>query len=506
MEKTLSIYRAGFWSALASLASSLVAAYPDPILVCGYMAVSCAVGLRQPVIGYLFFLTFIAFSPDNVSLHNDISSAANPKVPAGLFFYHAGPIGYFELFLAAYLTAVGLGAILRKQRFRLIFADVFLFLIAYLLFSKLLVGYFRNSIDRLFFSDLVPEFTLAISYLVIRLSLNDIKQTKNATAGTLMVVAILNLIQFVSFSYSSVNDAPQLIQPITDSYRNVSLILVFYGMASLLSRASMTSNHPFFLDVAFLILGLIGTLIYSSRGNYFFLCIGIAIILLAHFKSRGRSRLLIRFGLFSIIVFGIFSFLNYLNPDLGRYAAFKIRSAVDVYSGGYVSSFGVRYFSLLNILAEGWEHATLLFGTGAGGFFTDRFYPFTSDLLPSAAFPDDWIASGQLFKPHGAVLVLLLKVGIIGLIIYLGGLLRIWVFYFSSVRGIINRQSAFVVNASMALLCVMPMLAYKAFTPKLQLLLAVVIALTGLLRTAALRTHDTGILTSHATSQAREGR
>jgi O-antigen ligase len=170
--------------------------------------------------------------------------------------------------------------------------------------------------------------------------------------------------------------------------------------------------------------------------------------------------------------------MHYVRPGSLEYIVWKINSirAISLFDTGMrgITSAEVRWLSFLNIVSHLWDTGNILWGVGLGGYFTDDYIPFASFLLDGSAFKNEWILQNKLYKPHGAQLVILLKMGVIGAIVYLGLLL---IFFIRSWKATVKITSSPLWH-SVCAACVafLPLLSYKNFTSKIQIFMGITMA------------------------------
>jgi len=115
-----------------------------------------------------------------------------------------------------------------------------------------------------------------------------------------------------------------------------------------------------------------------------------------------------------------------------------------------------------------------LTGTGLGGYFTDEYFPFLHLITGDGAFPDEWIQNNTLYKPHGTLLVLLLKTGLLGFVLYLIGFALL---FKESLKKMTLLKSDLEYLLLGSLVLYLPAIAYKCFNTKLQVYTGIVIGI-----------------------------
>jgi hypothetical protein len=131
-------------------------------------------------------------------------------------------------------------------------------------------------------------------------------------------------------------------------------------------------------------------------------------------------------GIIMIIVAALL--VSELDPAARAYLEGRVETILDVFRasenlGQGVGSADIRWLSLLNIWATLSRNRSLLWGQGLGGGFTDQYRRFPEvlyQLKGGSAFTEEEMISGYFVRPHDNPAWVLLKMGIIGVLIYYG--------------------------------------------------------------------------------------
>ena len=89
-----------------------------------------------------------------------------------------------------------------------------------------------------------------------------------------------------------------------------------------------------------------------------------------------------------------------------------------------------RVVSIVNATHLLWDKHAILVGLGYGSWYTDSYLPYPPGYSLVGGFDPEWIASGRFYRVHDFVFHLLLKLGVIGLMLYAAAfvtpMVRLW--------------------------------------------------------------------------------
>ena len=219
---------------------------------------------------------------------------------------------------------------------------------------------------------------------------------------------------------------------------------------------------------------------YSSRGNFLMLTVGITILYLffkpkvKNIKKTRSKKFTTIFIFVSFLIFSMF-LMELILPNSLNFIMWKVTSTLQSEQDSGISSSGVRLYELINIYGYLISTGNYIWGVGLGGYFRDTYMPFAYTLYGASAFPDEWIAAGTLYKPHGTPLFLMLKFGFGGVIIYYISLIR-FMYVTTKYTNRINIEVIYryIIYGIVAFL---PLLFYKNFTSKLQVTMGILMSL-----------------------------
>ena len=198
-------------------------------------------------------------------------------------------------------------------------------------------------------------------------------------------------------------------------------------------------------------------------------------------KKFGKKKsVLILFSLLPLV----FVFVAIWNPDTANYFMWKVTTFFpsEADSSGKMESMSsmVRFVELLNILGLHLDQKyTFIFGTGLSGYFNSDYYSYPFNLYGISSYPDEWIKNDTFYKPHGSILYVLLKFGLIGFCLIFGTvalLVKKSVYVFKENR--LGNNLNFIL---ISIACFLPFLFVVNFSSKLQLFSGVLFGLASIL-------------------------
>ena len=167
------------------------------------------------------------------------------------------------------------------------------------------------------------------------------------------------------------------------------------------------------------LLATISMFSYSSRGNLFLTFIIIALIILRYGIFTKDIRNFYSLGSFFIVCIATsFLIFNVLFPGLGNYTYWKI-TTIFVNDLTVFGSTQARIFEIINIYHSLLHQNSIIYGVGWGGHFTDTFMPYINNYWDKSTYPLSVFETGEIYHPHGMLIEVFLKTGILGLAYYL---------------------------------------------------------------------------------------
>lgn len=205
------------------------------------------------------------------------------------------------------------------------------------------------------------------------------------------------------------------------SNRNIIPLLVIPAIAS----TSVKNNIKF----GYILMSLLVVSIALSRTTLVFMFFQFLIFV---FSRNWNLKAII--GLSSIILIAAYS-LDW------TYFIWKINSFA-IGEGKSTSSLA-RYFEWINLIEELKKHP---FGKGLGGFYSDTYYPFMSQLIGKDAYTFEDIVNRVIYKPHNQIMVMLLKFGYLGS--FFVGLNVVRLYFTRKIQGIVLFTACFILLKS----------------------------------------------------------
>lgn len=330
---------------------------------------------------------------------------------------------------------------------------------------------------RIYIHDASYYGNLAIAYLAVRLTCQDRRWLYRLVSVLVVSITVFALAGVVYYVVGIGQFAGSNVRAVWDSSRNLFPILVLLGLACYLlgPRIPESTRAVLFIGT---VAGAFNVISYASRGNLILLSLGVLLLLFLNKTRYGASidfrqvvKVALIVGMLTVLILWA---MAQLRPGSLNYVYWKLVSTVDLEYDQDISSAATRWLEWKNINAHLLRNGTIILGEGLAGWFTDSYYPFALSLLGGSAYPDDWILSGRLYKPHGTQLFILLKMGIGGLVFYHGILTLI---FLEGIRILRRSRSDYASCIALAIVAFMPLLFYKAFSSKMQLFMGALIAI-----------------------------
>ena len=217
----------------------------------------------------------------------------------------------------------------------------------------------------------------------------------------------------------------------------------------------------------------------SKIKKLLFVLFMISIIVNMSFASRSSLLVLILFFLYVTYlnfgyVNGLFysSFISifiivfvFINQDQFSFVLWKLNT-ITFDSNSTSTSGAVRFISLLNIWNE-MDMINYFFGKGFSSYFTESYINFPFNLQNRNAFSDYEISTGRYYKPHTTPIFMLLKIGLLGTVIFSYNIL-----YY--LKKLLRKNNDFLIRIFSLLTII---LVLNVYSSKIQLLTGFFIAL-----------------------------
>jgi hypothetical protein len=463
----------------------------------GLFAIGIAVLFFNPRWGFFYYLVVNLLSTDTPFTFSTtgFSSVHITKI-AGLTIETLWTV----LMLLAFISYTLLGKY-RLRKKHLLRIDRLLIFMGILFGIEAILGLRHSGINiPVFISDASYYINMAIAYLAVRLTCRDKRSLRTLLAvlvACLIVRAGAGLLYFI---VGIGEQAGANYRAVTDSIRNIFPLLVLLGMAYYARSSTFRRDRVVGRVLLFGgALGAFNVLNYASRGNILMTFVGIAVlIVLSRYSSQqqhsvfGALKSFLKVVVFAVIIIGFaLWFMDSVRPGSLDYLEWKLNSFLDISYDRGLSSAATRWLEFKNIVPYLWHRGNILWGEGLGGWFVDKYYPFAEWLLGGSAYPDDWILAGRLYKPHGTQLVILLKMGIVGLVIYYGILMAIFI---NGIKILRRCHDPFFRIILLAVLSFLPLLLYKNFISKMQIFMGVAIGILAVIQSFNLRRQNGDVI------------
>lgn len=155
-----------------------------------------------------------------------------------------------------------------------------------------------------------------------------------------------------------------------------------------------------------------------------------------------------------------------INPNFYQAFLFKF-STINPYAEASNSS-TIRLIELKNIIGELFSNPYyLIFGKGLGGFFQTDFASFASVHLGTHSYPAGWIAEGKFYRPHGTIIYLLLKNGLVMTIVFYYAIFQL---FRKGTKLFKNKIHSYSKIIAISFLFCLPVLSLIIFSAKLQIM------------------------------------
>ena len=266
-----------------------------------------------------------------------------------------------------------------------------------------------------------------------------------------------------------------VVKPIMDSVRNVFPLILLLGVSTFYLRINYADNYRY--TYIFSLFSAFNIFIYASRGNMIMtvLCLIFLFYLLRSFK--GSSVRFIKANVYLVVLVTISIVTMAILENSLQLIIWKLSSLTSssIFSGNAadIGSTGTRVLELINIFYHLRDTNSLIWGKGLGGYFRDDYIPYAHLYLGASTYNDEWILKREIFKPHGTPLFLFLKLGLGGAILYY------LVFIYATVKSckpIVQLRDYGGHYIYVTFIAFLPLLYYKNFTSKLQIVMGILIA------------------------------
>jgi hypothetical protein len=331
---------------------------------------------------------------------------------------------------------------------------------------------------KIYISDASYIINLAFIYFTIRLIINNKKDLKKLITIIILCFAVKTLVGIIYYYLGMGLTAGKNVKTIYDSIRNLLPFTFFLCFLLPLYFWDKIDKKQKIILFIFSFASLFHIITYSSRGNMILTILGILLvfIFLINRPIYIQKRILIKiFITVFLIITATLCLISVLRPGALSYPGWKLKSLFETNTNTEkLSSASVRILEFQNIYHYSLKNNNIIWGQGLGGYFKDDYKPYVHKLIGGSAYPDEQILKRTIFKPHGTQFVILLKMGLMGLLVYYLLLLFIFIQSYKLFKKIEDPYCKAIILSITAFL---PLLYYKNFISKIQIFFGIILAI-----------------------------
>jgi len=357
---------------------------------------------------------------------------------------------------------------------------------------------------RIFITDAGYFINLLVGYLAVTIFFNDMPSVRTLIQVLWMafVIKIGAALYLAAIGFGE--PVPGMVRPFFDSSRMLLGALIVCHSAYLLNVQHRGPREILMHGAAIMVV-LAVMLLQFTRLHVLLTTVSMLTLILVSGWSTGsrlRSSIL---GLMrvvrrltpvvivlSVAVLGTLT-LFVRSDSAVAYLVWRMNTMLQVFRepgsvGRDVGSTDIRWTSLVNIWHSLSRHGAVLWGTGLAGSFTDDYWRFPERLYRERggpAFSPEEMERGRFVRPHGMPLWVLLKMGVIGLLIYYGTAVLI---FLKGARSAVRIADDFARFLTLGIVSSFPILFWEMFSTKLQLLQGVLLGVLAVIIAANSRT------------------
>lgn len=415
--------------------------------------------------GFYFYLVISMFSDDTVP-------------PGSIHLVSLGPFT-IAIYWTLFMLFMMIGCYLKRPKsFGIQKYDKYILGIMSLYAIAGLVGagnFFEY--PREYISDASYILNLAIAYFFIRIWITKEEQIKRLVSLIIISYGIKATVGVVFYHVGIGMPAGPNLRVIFESGRVILGLVFLLCFSFLFLLRKMNVGHKI-LTLLFAMATLFHLISFGSRGSSILTVFGL-LLFFAFLWVNGYKLQVMKYVVVMLILIVLcLGLINIMRPGAVGNVAWKLStlaeydmSKVDGYTSLSVIS---RLMECLNIFYTELDENCLIWGRGLGGWFSDEYYPFGKIFTIKPSFPLAHFATRRFMKPHGTPLVLFLKMGIGGFLVYY------FIMFLFLRRGYIlfRRISDLYWKAVvLGFVVALPFFYYKNFMSKLQIFLGVILAI-----------------------------
>lgn len=437
--------------------------------------------------GFYFYLVVSMLGDDTLQIRSTHLTAIGPFTVTI----------YWTLFMLFMMVSCYLK---KPKLFKVQKFDKYMFGIAALFAVAGIVG-LGNLLDfpREYISDLSYMVNMAIAYFFVRIWIRKEEQLRRLISLIIISYGVKAATGVVFYHLGIGLAAGPNLRVIYESGRVILGTVFFLCLSMLFYLPKMKPGHKALL-LLFALSILFHLISFGSRGNIILTCLGLLFFLTFSWVNGHRRIAVKTVAAMALSVILCLVSINTMRTGAVRNVMWKLRSLRD-YDPAMLESFdsisvASRIMEAMNIFYTELHTNSLVWGRGLGGWFSDEKYPFSETFIVDRAFPIEQFMSRKFTKPHSTPLVLFLKTGIGGLLVYYFTMLLFFRGGYILFRSIGDKYWEAVV---LGIVVALPFFFYKNFMSKLQIFLGVAL---GILANIWSLKANAGILQSEAGAAA----
>ena len=359
---------------------------------------------------------------------------------------------------------------------------IFLLLLTY--GTGMLSGIFNIfSHFRMFLSDIAPFMAIGTIYIFIRAFFRDEKSIRTLVILLIYCIAIDALLNVIFFFIGYGTHFGTTFRTTSDSGRIFYTLGIFIPAGIFFLKKKKTTIESILL-LLFMFSSLFLTISWAGRMSWILTIVGAGIFLyLLPRKLRKPMVLWIIFT--SLLIFIILSMTGALQTLTSRFSTLTVWSP---YQAAGETSTAVRIVEVINVWHTLLVRKRILWGVGAGGYFTDKFFRFPFPLT-LADYKLEWIQHRTFFRTHIPIFNIFFKGGLIAFVLYLIFAFKMFFFTINSYR---KTRSAWWKGVLLGFASFYPLLLTHNWTTKQNMLIGIILGVLANLKSVD-RSKDSSI-------------
>ncbi len=319
---------------------------------------------------------------------------------------------------------------------------------------------------REYMTDLGYIVNTIVYYLVVRIILNKPEDIRYIIFLLTTGYGVKCLVGIAYFSLGVGHEAALNVRVLFESGRTLLVMTFFLCLALILfGKSLLNREHRVFLLISGFAM-VFNIITFASRLNMIFLVLGFGLFVYYAHKEKGGG-LGTAVGVLMLVGISV-STVAVIRPGALDYVWWKLISLQDWSLNSDMDlgslSIAIRLIQLLNIVYMHINEGTYIWGTGLGGWFTDEYFSYPADFIAMSVANEREIRLGRFFKPATMSMVVLLKFGFVGFIIYYSILIKLFI---TTGRIYLRAQDHFAKAVLLGILVALPVYFDKNHTSKI---------------------------------------